>query len=128
MNAKIKPNLNVKNYSILGVMLLGALLLPLQTGADYAPANPALVMDFNTTLEPGIWHGFFVSQASANQAYLVEITPLKPSKDGAHIERYVVQPEFNGEYWADVLRVQIPAELPSLEVNIRVLAIKTRSR
>lgn len=116
--------------TLLGLTMLSAMIIPSQASPvrnqSYGAAT--LVMDFNTVLEPGVWHGWFVADSSANQTYLIEITPLEPSVDGACIERNLVQPEYNGESWADVLRIVIPAFMPPLPVNVRVLAIKTRPR
>jgi hypothetical protein len=116
--------------TLLSLLMLGVFITPVQSAPGRAAAigSPVVIMDFNVTLEPGVWHGWFVADSSANQTYLVEVTPLEPSVDGACIERYLVQPEYNGESWADVLRIMIPAFMPPLAVNVRVLAVKTRPR
>ena len=96
-------------------MILLIALAPL--GIAHAGNVP---FSFNTTLQPGVWHGFFLGPSSMNRGYVAEITPLDPGVDGETIERYVVQPEFNGSEWNDVLRVQLPGGYKALNVNIRV--------
>jgi hypothetical protein len=111
---------------MLVALMLGWFLVPAQANTLSAdrPASIVVATNFDTTLEPGVWHGFVMGPSSLKRAYIAEISPLQPSVDGAHIERYVVQPEFNGREWNDVLRVQIPAGNPALTVHIRVYAIQ----
>jgi hypothetical protein len=111
---------------LVAVLLLGLFSGPTQTYANQILHPSPVLTDFNTTLQPGVWHGFVLSPASVKRGYVAEISPLQPSIDGAHIERYVVQPEFNETQWNDVLRVQIPLDNPALEVNIRVYSIERR--
>lgn len=107
--------------SILAILLLLSWLAPdtAQAGKP-PPKDSTLVMNFNTLLEPGVWHGWTVAASEECGAYVVEVTPRKPGVNGAHVQKALVQPEFDGKGWNDVLRVQIPVEDPALKVNIRV--------
>ena len=86
----------------------------------YDTAHMPVAAEFDATLEPGGWHGWSLGLASEDRAYVAEITPLDPSENGAHIARTVVQPEYAGDTWYDVLRVMIPEWMPELNVHIRV--------
>jgi len=97
------------------IMLLMAAMLPLSA----AHANN-VVADFSTKLQPGVLHGFVLGPSSMDRGYLAEITPMAPGINGETIEKCVIEPEFNGTQWNDVLRVQLGAGYPSLPVNIRV--------
>jgi hypothetical protein len=106
-------------YVVVAILVLvGA--APVQVYAENVHKAASLAASFNTTLEPGVWHGFVIGPSSLERGYIAEISPLQPSVGGAHIERYVVQPEFDGVQWNDVLRVQLPLDTPALEANIRV--------
>ena len=89
----------------------------------YRTARLPVVSEFTAKLEPGVWHGWALGPSSANGAFIPEISPLRSSVEGARIERHVVQPEFDGVQWNDVLRVQIPAGDPALKVNIRLYGL-----
>jgi len=89
----------------------------------YDTALLPVAAEFEAALEPGVWHGWGLGSTWDDRAYLAEITPLEPSVDGAHIARTVVQPEFDGESWSDVLRVMIPDWMPDLNVYIRVYEV-----
>jgi hypothetical protein len=86
----------------------------------YETSKLPIVTDLTATLQPGVWHGWILGPFSQRRGYVAEISPLEPSTDGAHIERYVVQPEFDGVQWNDVVRVQIPFFNTELDVRIRV--------
>ena len=53
---------------------------------------------------------------------MVEVTPLKRPVDGNYVEKALVQPEFDGQAWNDVLRVMLPEGMQPLKVNLRVYA------
>jgi len=89
----------------------------------YRTARLPVVSEFTAKLEPGVWHGWVLGPSSAAGAFIPEISPLRSSVEGARIERYVVQPEFDGVQWNDVLRVQISADEPALKVNIRLYGL-----
>lgn len=83
-----------------------------------------VVMEFEDTLEGGEWIGWVVGPAALERAYLVEVTPLEPSQDGAYIARSLVQQEFFMGEWQDVLRVQLAEGFPDLRVQLRVYALE----
>lgn len=85
----------------------------------YDTASLPVVMEFDTLLQPGTWHGFGIGPASANRGYVVEVSPLEPGTDGDCVGKIHIQPEFSGE-WIDVLRVQIAESQNPLRVHIRV--------
>ena len=103
-----------------GVLTLICLLafgtIPLRASGP----DPMLVADLNTTLEPGVLHSWVIGPSSSCGGYVVEVTPRHPSTDGAHVQTALVRPEYNGDTWNDVLRVQIPAGEPPLRANVRV--------
>jgi hypothetical protein len=109
-----------KALSVLGVLLLAGLLAPGPILATESFPHSLLIADMDVTLEPGVWHGWEMKPSYECGGYLVEVTPLEPSVDGAHVERAVVQPEYNGFEWNDVLRVMIPDYQPPLNANVRV--------
>jgi hypothetical protein len=81
-----------------------------------------LIADFSATREPDVLHGFVLGKASVKRGYVVEVTPLAPSEDGAHVEAFA-QPEFDGSNWNDVVRVQLLAARAAVKANIRVYAL-----
>jgi hypothetical protein len=80
-------------------------------------------MEVETTLEPGKSHGFTLGASVDKCAYVPKVIPLTKAEDGASIEKCVVQPEFNGKVWNDVLRVSIPSSQKPLKVQVRVYRI-----
>ena len=55
---------------------------------------------------------------------MVEVSPLDNFDAAAEIG--LVQPEWNGETWYDVLRVMTYANRPPLRVNVRVYLGQTK--
>jgi hypothetical protein len=106
--------------AIAGALLLMGLLLPTRVLAGGGPTGRPLISRFNTVLEPGVWHGWVMRPSSECGGYLVKVTPLARPAEGAYVEKAVVQPEFDGNQWNDVLRVMIPSGQRRLWVNIRV--------
>jgi hypothetical protein len=86
-----------------------------------APGQPDFTFEMH--LSPGDWQGIGLGPASQEQAYLVEINPASPGKEGFRLEKAVVQPEFDGKNWSDVLRVMIPQDQPALDVVVKVFVI-----
>lgn len=107
---------------VLGALVLACCLTagPVQ-GEGGLPKSQRL-FDIDLILEPGEWQGYYVRQSSACGGYMVEVSPLERSVDGAYVAKALVQPEYNSlaEVWWDVLRVQIPADQPALPANVRV--------
>jgi hypothetical protein len=89
----------------------------------YRTADLPVRAAFETTLEPGVWHGWGLGPCEQDQGYLVEVTPLEDSVEGAYIERALVQPEFDGHNWNDVARVMIPEWMPQIHVQIRIYGV-----
>lgn len=106
--------------SVLGVVVLLGWLVPGPVLAAESPPDSLLIADMDVTLEPGVWHGWVMQPSCGCGGYMVEVTPLEPSLSGAYVDRALVQPEWNGQEWNDVLRVMIPGDQPPLEVNVRV--------
>ena len=90
----------------------------------YRTCSLPVVMEFEETLEAGAWMGWVVGPARLERGYLVEVTPLEPSVDGAYVWKSIVQQEFFEGDWQDVLRLQTPAEFPDLKVHVRVYAVE----
>jgi hypothetical protein len=81
-----------------------------------------VVLDIDTVLESGVWHGWALGSASVDRGYVVEVTPLEPSTyEGASVEA-VVQQEYDGYQWIDALRAMIAPYFPPVAVNLRVYA------
>lgn len=106
--------------TVVVILMLSLSYFPKQTLASSGDPNPSLIANLKTALLPGVAHAWSMGPSSNCGAYLVEVSPLKKSLDGAYIERAEVQPEFDGSQWNDILRVQIPDWMPKLKVNIRV--------
>lgn len=83
----------------------------------------SLHMDYETVLPPGVWQGMVLGPSSDKCGYVAEISPLEDTKDGGFIEKYVIQPEFNGKIWNDVLRISLAKNLAPLRVNVRVYKV-----
>ena len=90
--------------------------------AYQAPDLPVSIFEMH--LEPGVWHGIGLGPASQEQAYLVEVDPLSPGQEGFRLEKVVVQPEFDGSAWNDVLRAMIPQDQPAMDVRVKVCILK----
>ena len=105
---------------LLTVISLAVLLTASFSVAAARPAEAkSKPWSFITTLKPGVWYGYYLGPASSGAAYLVDITPLHKSIDGAYVKS-VIQVEYDGETWNDVLRVQLPPEFPKLKVEITI--------
>lgn len=78
-----------------------------------------LVTNIDMFLEPGVWHGWALNPSEVCGAYLVEVNPQDLGSEGDLVQTAVVQPEFDGYQWYDVLRIMIPEDQPTIKVNIR---------
>jgi hypothetical protein len=76
-----------------------------------------LVTNFNFNASPGVWHGFVLAASAQNRTLVTEITPLDLVP--AQIERSVIQPEWNGTTWSDVVRLNTRPQDPMLGINLR---------
>lgn len=122
----VQPEFDGANWNDMLRVQLRSIDAPLDAHIRvYEATDLPVVTEFTTTLLPGESHGFSLGDASADRGYITDISPLQASTDGAHIERYLVQPEFDGMQWNDVLRIQIPIDEPALEVHVRVYAVES---
>jgi hypothetical protein len=126
----IQPSVVLPEYSD-GVWLDGAQLrlegvkapLEVEIAAYRAPDLPVW-SEFPLHLEPGVWHAAGLAASSEEQAYLVQVNPVTPGREGDHLQRLAVQQEFDGRSWNDVLRMMIPQGQPALDVMVRVYILK----
>jgi hypothetical protein len=95
-------------------------VLPAEVRVYRTPDLPIL-SEFDIQLTPGDWTGTSLQESSAQAGYVVEVTPLDATDN--QIERFVVQPEFNGTTWNDVLRLLVPADRPPMRVHVRVYVV-----
>jgi hypothetical protein len=86
----------------------------------YATEGMPAIAQHEIALEPGVWMGVRLGPSATRGGYVVEINPLERPIGGAYVERLAVQPEFNGEGWYDVLRLQAPSDQAPLRVQARV--------
>jgi hypothetical protein len=88
----------------------------------YAVARLPRALDTDAELEPGVLHGFVLGPAAVDRGYVAEVTPRSASVDGAHVTS-LVQPEFDGTSWRDVLRVQLLGAPAGVRAHVRVYSI-----
>jgi hypothetical protein len=86
----------------------------------YNTGDQKPAIEFETKLLPGVWHGFYVGPSKDRAAYLLEVEPLNQI---VQLERFVIQPEFNGETWNDVARLITLDDGVDMDVRIRIYAI-----
>ena len=85
------------------------------------PSNLPVVAHYELEAEPGVWYGVALGDAQDHAVYVVEVTPLIYSDN--QVERYTVQPEFDGHTWNDVVRVSIPSDRPPTTLQVTVYRI-----
>ena len=112
-------------------------ILRVQT-ADWLPADPLqirmrvylvpnlpLVSDFNATLtKSDTWVGFAIGPSSLQRGYVVRAIP-HATESMSDLNQYIIQPEFDGRHWNDVLRVQMgnqDQDWDPIEYNFKVYA------
>ena len=109
-----------KMLTVAAIIVLLFSLLPtpaVQTvGAKSSPWN------FHVTLKPGIRYSFYLGPSDSGAVYITDITPLKKSIDGAHVQS-VVKPVYDGSEWNDMLEVLLPEPFPKLPVLITVYTL-----
>ncbi len=69
------------------------------------------------------WSGIFLGETNYPWGYLVDVTPLEPSVDGAHIETYI-RTWFDGTQWVDYLFVGLPH--PDISLDVRWISTLPR--
>ncbi len=85
------------------------------------PADAQMATSFELEVEPGMWVGVVLGASQDRAAYIVEITPLIYADN--QVERYTVQPEFDGHTWNDVVRVSIPSDRPMTTLQVTVYRV-----
>jgi len=85
------------------------------------PAEAQVATTYELEAEPGVWYGVALGESWDHAAYIVDVTPLIYSDN--QVERYTVQPEFNGHTWNDVVRVSIPSDRPATTLQVTVYRI-----
>lgn len=93
--------------------------------AIYSQPDPIASMEIETTVFPEDWQGFILGPSNLEQAYLVEIDPLLA--EGTWLEKFTIQPEFDGEQWNDVLRLFVPGgdpPFPALPLIARIYTVR----
>jgi len=89
---------------------------PVITGAGSRSPRAA---SFPLHLIGNAWSGIFLGETNYPWGYLVDVTPLEPSVDGAHIESYI-QTWFDGTQWVDYVFVGLPVLNASLDVQVDI--------
>ncbi len=87
-------------------------------------ARAAFFDNFVAVLPAGEWQRYVLGPSAFDGGYVVDVTPLERSVDGAHVEHKVL-PEFDGEQWNDVLWMILPEPASPLRVRVRVFATST---
>ena len=98
-------------------------MLPLTTEVVVyqTPAEAQVATSYALEAEPGIWYGVALGNASDRAVYIIEITPWIYADN--QVERYTIQPEFDGETWNDVVRVSLSADSPPTTLQVTVYRI-----
>lgn len=87
----------------------------------YRTPNLPVIADFETMLTPGDWVGTVLQPSAAQAAYVAKITPLITY--GNQLDRIVIQQEFDGHTWNDVLRLLMPATHPAMKLHVQVYVV-----
>jgi len=114
MNAKL-----IKLTLALILVLSG--MLQFHRPALAAQPNPYVQTNFTVVLNPGEWAKETIGPTSLYGGYVVDISPMRPSVDGAHVEHKIL-PEFDGEQWNDVLWMLLPEDAEPLKVKAQVFS------
>jgi hypothetical protein len=95
----------------------------------YLASDLPLVSDFNLTLTPDdTWTGYIIGPASLKRGYLVRATPLTNEAIAADLNQYIIQPEFDGKHWNDVLRIEMRnTDWGQIDYNFKVYACDRKS-
>jgi hypothetical protein len=86
------------------------------------PDDLPVQAEFDVHLEPDDWVGFVMGEAKDRCVFLIEINPLVDEE--IQIERFQVQPEYDGKDWKDIAHLKISAESPATDVRIRIYTIR----
>jgi len=85
------------------------------------PTEAQVATSYELAAEPGVWYGVALGSASDRAVYIVDVTPLIYAEK--QVERYTVQPEFDGRTWNDVVRVSISADRPPTTLQVTVYLV-----
>ena len=94
----------------------------------YLAPNLPLVSDLYVTLHRSdLWAGYLIGPSSLKRGYVVRAISLDPGPEiqPSDLNQYVIQQEFNGETWNDVLRIQAGnqgADWEQVDYNFKVYA------
>jgi len=102
--------------------ILVLLVSVLPTPAMQSVSAKSGAWNFHATLKPGIWHSFHLGPSDSGVVYIVDITPLHKSVDGAYIQSEI-KPKYDGSEWNDMLEVLLPEPFPKQQVLITVYAL-----
>jgi len=97
-----------------------------------APRLP-LVSDLHITLrKDDLWTGLIIGPSSLKRGYVVRAISLDPGPEilPSDLNQYIIQPEFDGRTWNDVLRIQAgnqDADWEQVEYNLKVYACDRKS-
>jgi hypothetical protein len=94
---------------------------PAQAAKAQDQDNPHIQTHFTAILNPGEWTQEIIGPTTLEGGYVVDITPLNPAVNGAHVE-YKILPEFDGEQWNDVLWMLMPELSKPLKVKVEVFS------
>lgn len=100
---------------------LGQVVCPARAAQAQESDKPHILTTFTAILNPGEWTQEVIGPTSLEGGYVVDITPLNPGSDGAHVE-YKIIPEFDGEQWNDVLWMLMPELSKPLKVKVQVFS------
>ena len=82
------------------------------------PPSLPVVMEYEFVAEAGVWYGFGLGDSRAGGAYIVEVTPL--GNEISQLERYTVQPEYDGQSWNDAVRLMVSPDWPPMPLRVTV--------
>ncbi len=120
---KKEENMKTQSFKVLTAAVTIALLLSiLPAPAVQTVAAKSSPWNFHATLKPGISYSYYLGPADSGAVYVVDITPLTKSVDGAYIQS-VVKPRYDGSDWNDVLEVLLPEPFPKQQVRITVYTL-----
>ena len=110
-------------FKVLTAAVIIVLLLSiLPTSAVQTVSAKSGPWNFHVTLKPGIGYSYYLGPSNSGSVYVVDITPLTKSVDGAHIQSGV-KPKYDGSEWNDMLEVLLPEPFPKQKVLITVYTL-----
>jgi hypothetical protein len=114
------------NAKLLKLSLIPAFFMILAALHSYQSAlaakpNPHVRANFTAFLNPGEWTRVIIGPTSLEGGYVVDISPMRPSSDGAHVQHKVI-PQFDGEQWNDVLWMLLPEGDEPLKVKVELFS------